>query len=111
MRFDNNVRRFSSVLTVLLLAVTTLSIIFIFKVLWSVYKSPEIAETEDFQNRYGILVEGLKSSSFIGTYWKLINLVRWLATIGVLLQLRGQPQFQIIMLLIISFAFQALIFT
>ena len=46
--------------------------------------------------------------SIVGVYWNIITLVRWSFTILILVVLRDAPEWQIMLLLILSVLFQAL---
>jgi len=48
--------------------------------------------------------------SIVGVYWNIITLVRWSFTILILVVLRDAPEWQIMLLLIVSVLFQALYF-
>jgi hypothetical protein len=48
--------------------------------------------------------------SIVGVYWNIITLVRWSFTILILVVLRDSPEWQIMLLLIVSVVFQALYF-
>jgi hypothetical protein len=79
---------------------------------WRLTRNLNAESINEFKSRYLILTERLKDSSILKLvfFWKLIYLVRWFLTTLVLLLLRELPAIQIISLLILSVAWQIMIF-
>ncbi|TNV86375.1 hypothetical protein FGO68_gene11153 [Halteria grandinella] len=64
---------------------------------------------KEFKMKFGDLTEGLKSSSTLGIYWNVFTMMRWILTVGIIICLREHSNFQIVLLLVISLAFQMLL--
>jgi hypothetical protein len=63
--------------------------------------------------KFGALTEGLfikKNCKNLAGYWNFINLIRWSITIAIMILLRNYNAIQMMVLLLISIIFQALIF-
>ena len=59
-------------------------------------------ESDDFKERYGCLIEGLRTSCFIGAYWNVIVMIRWTLTTIILIYLRDFDELQILFLWLLS---------
>jgi hypothetical protein len=79
---------------------------------WRLTRNLNAESINEFKSRYLILTERLKDSSIskLVFFWKLIYLVRWFLTTLVLLLMRELPAIQIISLLILSVAWQMMIY-
>lgn len=66
-------------------------------------------ENKEFEDKYGVTVEGKNLASSIGRYWQPITLMRWTLTNVILVQLRENYNAQIIAFLILSVIAQVLI--
>ena len=64
---------------------------------------------KEFKIRFGKIVVGLKTQLFIGRYWSPLLLIRWAATIIIMVFLKENCIAQIIVLLLISVIFQILL--
>jgi hypothetical protein len=88
LKWDSNVAKLSSVLSIILSSVVLVSLILLSKVLWNIYIEKS-TETDEIEGKYDALIEGLMQNStnyrFINLYWKIINLMRWLFTILILI--------------------------
>ena len=69
------------------------------------YDSPE------FQAKFGSMTKDLNTTRRpgVGTYWVVINQVRWIITINIMIIIRDHNEMQLMILLFISWVFQALI--
>ena len=69
------------------------------------YDSPE------FQAKFGSMIKDLNTTRRpgVGTYWVVINQVRWIITINIMIIIRDHNEMQLMTLLFISWVFQALI--
>lgn len=65
-------------------------------------------DTEAFKEKCGTITEGVDVKNIVGRYWNVIVLMRWSGTIIILVCLRATPEYQIILLLIVSVIFQCL---
>jgi hypothetical protein len=71
----------------------------------AMYDSPE------FQAKFGSMIKDLdtKRRPGVGTYWVVINQVRWIVTISIMIIIRDHNGMQLVALLVISWVFQGLI--
>ncbi len=65
-------------------------------------------ESQEFNCKYGTILEGINVKKIAGQYWNVIILMRWSITITVLVCLRNLPDYQIIILLILSIFIECL---
>ena len=71
-----------------------------------VKKNRNSVYSEDYKSSYGTLTEGLNTGNIVGAFWNIIVLIRWLVTLLILVIMRDAPEWQIVVLLIISVIFQ-----
>jgi hypothetical protein len=77
-------------------------------VTWITYKhyKQKTIQSEEFQEQFGTLVEGMNLSTTIGVFWNSLILIRWSVTNLVILLIADHPEFQILLLLVLSAASQ-----
>lgn len=63
-------------------------------------------KTEEFENKFGALTDGLRVKGWVAQRWNLLILVRWVITCVILITLREYNHMQIIVLYIVSVFFQ-----
>ena len=83
-------------------------LIFCIGVIASMWRILKKSDEEGFNQKYGALRETDYLTSKIGLYWKVLINIRWVATIVILVALRGSFASQLLILLVISTLFQAL---
>jgi hypothetical protein len=66
-------------------------------------------KSKEFQSRYSALNDGLRNKGLVSSGWNFLILLRWVITSAIIIVLREYNQFQIILLYIVSFAFQTFI--
>ena len=66
-------------------------------------------EIEDFNLKYGTLVEGFSGKGFFGVYWIPIILVRWTLVTIIMVFMTGSYCFQIMFCLVMSVMTQVFI--
>ena len=76
---------------------------------WIISENKGKFESSEFKAKYGTLAEGQNTKSFIGTYWTIINKIRWIVTMVIMIFSRDHNIFQLMTLLFISGTFQTLI--
>lgn len=79
-----------SITSITLVVGINLILALVFIKLKSQYKQ---THSEEFQSKFGTLVEGLDVSRILGHYWNFIVLVRWTVTVFVLVISRNHPAF------------------
>ena len=62
-----------------------------------------------FITKFGALTDGQNTSTVIGRYWTALCIFRWQLTAYIFVFLRAYSHFQVMALLLISFAFQLMI--
>jgi len=90
--------------SVVLTAILVLSILSSTWIIYSYRRSGEI-NTDEFKALYGTLTEGVNTKTRVGSFWKILILIRWTLTMLSLVFLRESIGLQIISLLINSVFF------
>jgi hypothetical protein len=62
--------------------------------------------TEEYEDEYPLLADGLNLKTRTGRYWQLLIIGRWIITVLVLVHLRDYPAIQIQLKLVLSVFFQ-----
>ncbi len=106
MRFDTRMYRISSILSILTLIGTVLAIGILSRVFFKIVYDHDFIETKTFENKFGVLTEGLKTNitykrGLILTH-KGFYLGRWALTVAIMIFFRDQSLVQIGFLLFIS---------
>ena len=89
----------------MLLPTTCLAVILVTWITYKNYKEKSI-KSEEFQERFGTLVEGMNLTTTTGVFWNALILIRWSITNLIMLIVTDHPEFQILLLLVLSAASQ-----
>ena len=65
----------------------------IFRTFFVIKNNIEILETPKFKDKFGTLTEGLRTEYYIGRYWTIITLVRWVTLCSIVVVLSDYPHF------------------
>ena len=68
----------------------------------------EKAEDEIYEKKFSELLQDGTSTGFVGTYWKVIQLVRWTFTLIIMVFIRDYYYIQIQLLMMMSVGTQAM---
>lgn len=66
-------------------------------------------KSEEFEKKFGVLIEGLRVKGWISSRWNFLIMIRWVITCVILIVVKDYSQFQIMLLFIVSVIFQGLI--
>ena len=90
--FDSTLTSFFTILSMVLIAVTHISMALLLKVLWSATKSSTLS-TPRIQERFGTLFFKLTLKNKVSVYWNILVLFRWTVTLMIVVYLRDYYSF------------------
>lgn len=76
-----------------------------------IIKNKDKLDGKEFKDKFGCITDGLRITNSVGRLWTVIMVSKWAVLGLILVFLRDYPQFQIFLLLFMTFINQQLLLT